>query len=132
MATKETLLKNLDWITEKISSQVWTLNLGTLGTTWSLLITTTLPNNTRFTAANAFPIVVMCLLSLLCEMGQYLSGYLNDHQILKTMESNNRTEFQYKPTSFLYRARTIFFWCKIVLAVSASAVLIFTLFRKFT
>jgi hypothetical protein len=131
MVTKETLIKNLDWITEKISSQVWTLNLGTLGTTWSLLITTTLPNNTRFTAANAIPIIIMCLLSLLCEMGQYLSAYLNDHQILKTLETNNRTEFQYETTGFLFRARSILFWCKIVLAVSASGVLVFTLAKKF-
>jgi hypothetical protein len=45
MAVKENLLKDLDWVTEKISSQVWTLNLGTLGTTWSLLITTSVPDN---------------------------------------------------------------------------------------
>jgi hypothetical protein len=31
MATKDNLLSELNWVTEKISSQVWTLNLGTLG-----------------------------------------------------------------------------------------------------
>jgi hypothetical protein len=39
MATKADLLSELNWITEKISSLVWTLNVGVLGTTWSLLIT---------------------------------------------------------------------------------------------
>ena len=38
MQTKEKLVEQLDWLTDKISSQVWTLNLGTLATTWSLLI----------------------------------------------------------------------------------------------
>jgi hypothetical protein len=38
MPKKADLISELDWITNKISSQVWTLNLGTLGTTWSLLI----------------------------------------------------------------------------------------------
>ena len=38
MQSKKALLTELDWLTEKISSQVWTLNLGTLATTWSLLI----------------------------------------------------------------------------------------------
>lgn len=38
MATKKELLDELDWLTDKISTQIWTLNLGTLATTWSLLI----------------------------------------------------------------------------------------------
>ena len=38
MATKEDVLKELNWVTEKISSLVWTVNLSTLATTWSLLI----------------------------------------------------------------------------------------------
>jgi hypothetical protein len=58
MATKEGLLKELDWVTEKISSQVWTPNLGTLATTWSLLIASGLPDNVRFTTRNAIWIFV--------------------------------------------------------------------------
>jgi hypothetical protein len=38
MPTKAKLIEELDWLTDKISTQVWTLNLGTLATTWSLLI----------------------------------------------------------------------------------------------
>jgi hypothetical protein len=38
MATKEKLLEELNYLTEKISLLVWTLNVGVLGTTWSLLI----------------------------------------------------------------------------------------------
>jgi hypothetical protein len=53
MATKEDLLKELNYLTEKISSLVWTLNVGVLGTTWSLLITT-VPENVRFSVRNAF------------------------------------------------------------------------------
>jgi hypothetical protein len=39
MASKDDLLKELNYLTEKISTLVWTLNLGALGLTWSLLIT---------------------------------------------------------------------------------------------
>ena len=42
MPQKSELYAELNWITEKISSQVWTLNLGVLGTTWTLLIATTI------------------------------------------------------------------------------------------
>jgi hypothetical protein len=57
MATKEKLLEELNYLTEKISSLVWTLNVGVLGTTWSLLITT-VPENVRFSVRNAFWVFV--------------------------------------------------------------------------
>jgi hypothetical protein len=86
MATKADLLSELNWVTEKISSQVWTLNLGTLGTTWSLLIATAVPETIRFTPRNAVWVVIPSLLSLLCEMGQVLAAYSLDRKLLKKME----------------------------------------------
>jgi len=38
MPEKASLLEELDWLSDKISSQVWTLNLTFLAATWSLLI----------------------------------------------------------------------------------------------
>ena len=38
MTNKAKLMEDLNWTTEKISSQTWILNLGILGTTWTLLI----------------------------------------------------------------------------------------------
>ena len=108
MATKESLIKDLKAVTERLSAQVWTLNLGTLGTTWSLLIASGLPENIRFTTRNAIWIVVPCLFSLLCEMGQYLSAYFLDRKLLEGMEQNNKTEFQYPTDDILYRARQFF------------------------
>jgi hypothetical protein len=130
MATKGDLIKELDWITEKISSQVWTLNLGTLGTTWSLLIASN--PNIQFTPRNALWIVVPCLLSLLCELAQYLAGYWLDNKLLDKLEEDNETEFQYPKNSVLYRARKRwFFRSKIVLTILAAVILVFTLVRKF-
>jgi hypothetical protein len=132
MAPKETLIKNLDWITEKISNQVWTLNLGTLGTTWSLLIATSAPNTIHFTLSNALPIMILCLISLICEMAQYLSAYLMDRSILKTIEALGRDEFRYDTDSLLYRLRLIFFWSKIALTILSALILIFMLAIKFS
>jgi CDP-diglyceride synthetase len=125
MATKDDLIKELNWITEKISSLVWTLNVGALGTTWSLLIAN------RFTFRNAIWIFVPSILSILCEIGQYLSGYRLDRRLWKEMERGNRTEFQYPTADPLYTARDFFFVCKIVLAIAAGVILLFTLFQKF-
>jgi hypothetical protein len=123
MPTKADLLTELNWLTEKISSQVWTLNVGTLGTTWSLLIAD------QFSPRSAIWIVVPCLLSILCELGQYLSAYILEEPILDEMEENDRTEFQY-PAS-VKRYRQFFFRCKIGLTIFAALALIYTLVQKF-
>jgi hypothetical protein len=114
MATKDDLRSELNWITEKISSQVWTLNLGTLGTTWSLLIVSGLPTGLRFTTRNAIWVFIPSLLSLLCEMGQYLCGYFLARRLLNDMEENNTTEFQYPKMAaalFLYENCTHHWRC---------------------
>jgi len=131
MATKESLLGDLARVTEKISSQVWTLNLGTLATTWSLLIASGLPENIRFTTRNAIWVFVPCLLSLLCEMGQYLSAYYLDRKLLFEMERDHRTEFHYRKDDILWKARESFFHAKISLAVIAAVILVYTLVRKY-
>jgi hypothetical protein len=131
MATKADLLSELNWVTEKISSQVWTLNLGTLGTTWSLLIATAVPETIRFTPRNAVWVVIPSLLSLLCEMGQVLAAYSLDRKLLKKMEESNAAEFQYPTTDWRYRLRHCFFHTKIVLTIGAATILLFTLVRKF-
>ena len=126
MPKKADLISELGWITNKISSQVWTLNLGTLGTTWSLLIAE------RFSISNAIPVFVPSLLSILCEMGQYLCGYWLPLRLLRKMERENLTEFEYPTDSLLYRARDFFFVWKVVLAIAGAVILVFTLFQKFT
>jgi|SRR5262245_38594388 len=125
MATKADLLSELNWITEKISSLVWTLNVGVLGTTWSLLIARS------FTFRNAIWIFVPSILSIICEIGQYFSAYWLDHRLLAELERNNRTEFQYPTDDPLYNARRIFFGCKIVLAIAAAVILLITLIQKY-
>jgi CDP-diglyceride synthetase len=89
MPKKDDIVTELNWTSEKISSLVWSLNVGTLGTTWSLLIAN------RFSIRNAIWILVPCLLSLLCEMAQYFSGYWLALRIEEDMRRNNRKEYEY-------------------------------------
>jgi hypothetical protein len=124
MATKKELIANLDWVTEKISSQVWTLNLGTLATTWSLLIASKPSDSVHLSIRSATWIFVPCLLSLICEMGQYLSGYCLERHLLSEMEDTDRNDFQYPKDSFLYKMRQRLFVSKIVLTVFAAAILV--------
>src|SRR5262249_24391872 len=125
MATKEDLLKELNYLTEKISSLVWTLNVGVLGTTWSLLIAT-VPEQYRFSVRNAFWVFVPSLLSILGELAQYLAGYLLAHRICEELEDKGEEKFEYPKKDWLYYARRFFFRWKIVFAILAVLILLYT------
>jgi hypothetical protein len=126
MPKKDDIVTELNWTSEKISSLVWSLNVGTLGTTWSLLIAQ------RFSIRNAIWIFVPCLLSLLCEMGQYVSGYWLALRIEEDIRRNNRKEYEYPTDSLLYKTRKGLLWWKMGFAIVAAVILGFTLFQKFT
>jgi hypothetical protein len=128
MPEKADLLKELDWLSDKISSQVWTLNLAFLGTAWSLLIVGG-PGGVRFSVRNAVWVLVPCIVSLLCQMAQYLCGYLLAQRLLREM--GNRTESQYPRDSWFYRGRDLFHWCKIIFTTIAGVALVITLLQKF-
>ena len=85
----------------------------------------------RFSFLNAIWIFVPSILSIICEIGQYLSAYWVASPLLRKMERENLTEVQYPARSLLYKARKALFWCKLGLAIIAAAALLFTLFRKF-
>jgi hypothetical protein len=130
MASKDDLLKELNYLSEKISTLVWTLNLGALGLAWSLLITSGVADNVRFSTRNAIWIFVPSIIALLCEFGQYLSGYLNARELCYEMEGKNLATFEYRTEDFWYKARQRFFWAKIVFTIAASLILVYTLVMK--
>jgi len=131
MPHKDDLLEELDWISDKISSQIWTLNLGILGTTWSLLVTSTsISEAFRFRTSDALPLISLCILALVAQMLQYLSGYITARQNLQRLELQRSDEFKYDKTGFFYRLREWCFQGKSVLTLLAAAWLITTLVRK--
>jgi hypothetical protein len=130
MPTKAKLLEELDWLTDKISTQIWTLNLGTLATTWSLLIAAGSVEKLRIGPANAIFIMFLCIAAMLCELGQYFAGYRNDRSILDRLESSGQTEFEYDKSAPLYILRKWLFCAKIALTLFAALWLVVILARK--
>jgi len=131
MQSKESLTTQLDWITDKISSRVWTLNVGTLGTTWSLLIAAmNIPESLRFTTTNSLPMFVLCGLAMMCDLVQYLAGFAYNRWILHTLKRSGATEFEYDSSAFLYRLREGCFYAKIALSLIAAIWLLVTLVLK--
>jgi hypothetical protein len=130
MRNKKDLLEELNWLTDKISSQVWTLNLGTLATTWSLLIAAGNSDKLRIGSENAIPIMGICILAMLSELAQYLAGYANARTILRDLQSSGREEFEYDQSAPLYIMRKAFFYGKIALTLAAAIWLLVVLVGK--
>jgi hypothetical protein len=130
VVSKDDVLKELNYLSEKLSTLVWTLNLGALGLTWSLLITSSVADKVRFTARNAIWIFVPSMIALLCEFGQYLSGLINTKNLCDEMEEKNLQISEYRKDDPWYKARLRFFWAKIGFTVAASSILVYTLLTK--
>jgi hypothetical protein len=124
---KEGLLEELHFLSDKINTSIWTLNLGMLAFAWSLLIAS---GDMRFTVRNAIWIFVPCLLALLFHMAQYIFGYIVARRLCLEMEEKDRTEFQYPTDDIGYKARDVAFRCKIGLTIIASLILVYTLVMK--
>ena len=130
MQPKAKLFEDLDWLSDKISTQVWTLNLGTLATTWSLVIATGSSEKLRIGNGNAIIIMLLCIVAMLCELGQYYAGYFNARSILDHLERSGQAEFEYDKTAMLYILRKALFYVKAVLSVAAAMWLIVVLAGK--
>jgi hypothetical protein len=133
MADKQKLIDDLNWVTEKISSEIWIINLGTLGTTWALLIASgNVAYPFRLQIGDAKPILIVSLLGLIGELLQHLAAYVNDRCILSRLEKSNQHDFEFETSAFFYRCRIFFFYVKIVLTLVAAVALLLTIYWKVT
>jgi hypothetical protein len=127
MQPKAKLVEELNWLTDKISTQVWTLNLGTLATTWSLLIATR-GSEQFIKSSNAIPIMALCIVAMLCELGQYYAGYFNAKSILNRLGESEK--FEYDEKAPLYILRHWLFYIKAALTLIAASWLLAALLAK--
>src|ERR1043165_5097433 len=112
MAPKDDLLKELSWVTDKISTLLWTINLSTLGTTWTLLLgAPSVPDKLKLPSGAAIPILACCIASMVCELGQYLAAYYNNVRALRALEEIDASNFanDTKKRFFIYRYCLFFF-----------------------
>jgi hypothetical protein len=90
MATKKELLDELNFLSDKISTSVWTLDLGMLAFAWSLLIAS---GDMRFTVRNAIWVMIPSLLALIAHMLQYLFGYVVARRIYRELRDSRPKRF---------------------------------------
>jgi hypothetical protein len=131
MHPKEKLFEDLNWLSDKISSQVWTINLGTLATTWSLLIAAgSGERKLQIGSTIAILIILICIVAMLCELGQYYAGYFDALSIKKELERSGEEKFEYDETTWLYMWRNRLFYVKALLSLTVAILLVVVLAGK--
>ena len=130
MATKAQIIGDLNWTTEKLSSLIWYINIGTLGTAWSAVISTAKDDAFKVTFYEARWIFALCLVALLFELGQYISAYFQTKSVLDLMEAHKSETSTYDKSSLLYKVRKLFFGAKIISTILAATLLLGLIFWK--
>src|SRR5437016_144779 len=126
MATKDKILDDLNFVTDRISTQVRTLALGVLGFVWGIIISDSQIAKSIAQPLNAqlLGIAGGALLTMLLDFLQYVAGYVNTASVLTAIERINATEGSYDYKSWGFRLRRFLFWSKVcVLTVTVLALL---------
>lgn len=126
MATKDKILDDLDFVSDRISTQVRLLGLGVLAFVWGIIISDSQVAKSIIQplSSQLLGIAGGALLTLLLDFLQYIAGYLNTASVLNKMEKQKATEATYNYQSLGFRFRRFFFWSKVcVLTVTVLALL---------
>ena len=121
MPTLKEVIEDLNWLCDRISTQVRTMSIGLLAITWGLLIgkpeiSQPLP---LWLKKNLLAIGILTLVVMLSDFLQYFFGLLVVDSLRKSMEKMKQTEAEYDYGTITYRLRKLFFWVKLVLVVIA-------------
>ena len=113
----------LDWLSDRISTQVRWFAAGVLALVWGLLVTP--PASLKLSPRILLVVALLAVSVLFFDFLQYAVGYLSvqrtHREILKAPE---HSVSGFDTTDFCYRARRVFFWTKQVMAVLTFAGLI--------
>jgi len=119
---------DLDFLSDRLSTQVRTIGLALLAVSWTILTTrpAVFQNVAPVFWQWLFRVQALAVLSLVCDYLQYALGYLNTDRLRKSLEANKKhpNHLDYDYTYPLYRARTAFFWLKQILVAAAVVVFI--------
>lgn len=114
MPTIEKVFEELQWLSDRISSQVRTISVSLLIITWGLIIGR--PNvSSRLTEGfkkNLMCVGILALVVLLGDFLQYFFGYINNDCLRKKIERTGQNEAEYDYNSKTYKIRGFLFWFK--------------------
>ncbi|TKB95030.1 MAG: hypothetical protein E8D41_02310 [Nitrospira sp.] len=123
------IYENLDFVTDRLSTQTRTLTLGVLSLVWLFLsgdkdAPALKLGNSR---EQLLAIAALCVLTLLIDAVQNLAYYLSSDAVRRAAESNSQAEAGYDETSLLRRLQQGCFWAKQIFASLATVWLLVVL-----
>ena len=121
MPTIKDIVNELQWLSERISTQVRTLGISLIAIAWGILIgqpeiAGSIPDALK---KSLLIVGILALGAMVCDFLQYFFAYLNNHRMLRKMENEKLAEAYYNYGAILYRMRGFFFWFKQILLVVA-------------
>jgi len=124
-----TIYENLDFASDRLSTQIRTLTLGVLALVWLFLSGSKDVPALKLGGTNLplLAIAALCILTLLIDAVQYWAYYLSSNAVRREAEDNNEKVAEYDETSFLRRLQQGCFWAKQITSVLATAWLLLIL-----
>jgi hypothetical protein len=116
-ATKDELIKELLFYSDKLSERSRVVSGGVIATWWALLVSDKTPAKLTPTL---FVFPVMCAaLCILVDFLQYIVSYLHSLAALKSLEKQGGATFSYNTKTPAYKARAGLFYIKLILALTS-------------
>jgi hypothetical protein len=115
MATEADILSELNFITDRLSTQVRTTAVGALAFSWGLLIGDSAVAK-NVTAQLKWHLVGVCaaaVLTLFLDFAQYCAGYKETLKVYRTAQQAANHEAQYNEASLYFILRSLFFYAKL-------------------
>lgn len=121
MAKISEIIEELQFLSDRISTQVRTISVSLIAFIWILLLGGEKAPFEFSIVVKRQLIVIMFLavITMLFDFLQYVFGYINTNSLRRTLEKNKKTEGEFDYTSLIYLMRIRIFWAKqIILAIS--------------
>ena len=108
------IIEELQFLSDKLSTQVRMVAFGLLAITWTILVgeSAFLRKLSEGLGKSLLLIAVLSIFILLVDFLQYVIGYIYVNKTRKTAEAKGLTEIDFDPDSLLFRSRSILFWIK--------------------
>ena len=120
MSVLEDIYQELDWLTDRLSTEVRTVALGVLALAWGLLMSDKGPDQAVVLSRKWHLLFIggSCVFVMFLDYLQYLAGYWNARGVQRSYERNSAAQVKYqdKKVSFFFR-RFLFVAKQIVLAL---------------
>jgi hypothetical protein len=129
MPALESIIKELEFLSDRLSSQARAIAIGLLALSWTILVgeSTTLRSLADNLRSRLLIVSVLAISALIFDFLQYLFGYVGVNQTRKKAEKARASSMEYSYETLPWRFRIVSFWIKLLLTLAAAVEFIYVL-----